>query len=92
MATIVEYSDAKAPENLYPKRIISPTRSGPCCFSDMEILGPPFQDGNWMCQYKRCRTCGYAVRVVVRELPNEALIADLRKILAVSFQRNVPDY
>jgi hypothetical protein len=92
MATIVEYSDTKAPENLYPTRIVSPSRSGPCCFSDMETIGELHQDGNWMCQYKRCRTCGYAVRVVVRELPNEALIADLRKILEVSFQRNVPDY
>ncbi len=92
MATIVEYSDTKAPENLYPKRIISPSHSGPCCFSDMEVIGEPQQDGNWMVQYKRCKTCGYAVRLVVRELPNEALIADLRKILEVSFQRNVPDY
>ncbi len=92
MATIVEYSDTKAPENLYPKRIISPSHSGPCCFSNMEVIGEPHQDGNWMVQYKRCKTCGYAVRLVVRELPNEALIADLRKILEVSFQRNVPDY
>ncbi len=92
MATIVEYTDTKPPQNLYPSRIISPPRSGACCFSDMEMIGEPHQEGNWMCQYKRCRTCGYAVRLVVRELPNEALIADLRKILEVSFQRNVPDF
>jgi len=45
-----------------------------------------------MYQYKRCRTCGYAVRVIVREIPDAALLADLRRILANSFQRNVPDF
>ncbi len=39
MATIVEYTDRKQPENRYPTRIISPTRSQPCCFTDMEELG-----------------------------------------------------
>ena len=39
MPTIVEYTDRKQPENLYPQRIISPPRSGPCCFSDMEEIG-----------------------------------------------------
>jgi hypothetical protein len=92
MATIVEYTDAKPPQNRYPAHITSPTRSGPCCFSAMEALGSPQPDGRWLCQYKRCRTCGYAVRVVVRALPDEALIADLRRILATAFQRNVPDF
>jgi hypothetical protein len=45
-----------------------------------------------MCQNKRCRTCGYAVRVVGREIPDAALITDLGRILATSFQRNVPDF
>ena len=91
MATIVEYTDAKAPRNLYPKRIVSPSHSGPCCFSDMEGVGPVQQDGHWEHQYKRCRTCGFAVRVVLQALPDETLVRDLRRILENSFQRNVPD-
>ena len=37
------------------------------------------------------RACGFAVRVVVHELPNEALIADLWNILAEAFAGNVAD-
>ncbi len=92
MPTIVEYTDQKHPENLYPQRIISPPHSGPCCFSRMEEIGDLQREGNWEYRYKRCRTCGFAVRVIVREVPDEALLADLRQILAVSFQRNVPDF
>ncbi len=92
MATIVEYTDSKTPQNLYPERIISPSRSAACCFSDMEPVGVAQQDGHWMYQYKRCRSCGFTVRVIVREIPNEALIAELRQILATSFQRNVPEF
>ena len=92
MATIVEYTDNKTPQNLYPNRIISPSRSSACCFSDMEPIGAALQDGHWLHQYKRCRSCGFTVRVIGREIPNEALIAELRQILATSFQRNVPDF
>ncbi len=91
MPTIVEYTDQKQPENLYPMRIISPPHSGRCCFSDMEEIGELQREGRWEYMYKRCRKCGFAVRVIVRELPDEALLADLRKTLEVSFQRNVPD-
>ncbi len=91
MPTIVEYTDQKQPENRYPTRIISPPHSGICCFSDMEEIGELQREGRWEYVYKRCRKCGFAVRVIVREVPDEALIADLRKTLAVSFQRNVPD-
>ncbi len=91
MATIVEYTDRKKPQNLYPERIISPSHSNPCCFSDMEDVGEPLQDGRWVFQYRRCQRCGFAVRVIVRELPDETLIKQLRDILATSFTRNVPD-
>ncbi len=91
MATIIEYTDAKAPQNLYPERIISPSHSKPCCFTDMEEVGPVQQDGNWEYQYKRCRKCGFAVRVILRALPDEALIRDLRRTLKNSFQRNARD-
>ncbi len=92
MATIVEYTDQQAPCNEFPTRIISPTKSSPCCFSHMDVLGDIQREGQWEYQYKRCRTCGYTVRFVIREVPNEALIQELRNILAVSFQRNVPDF
>jgi hypothetical protein len=91
MATIVEYTDQKRPKNLYPERIVSPVRSGPCCFSDMEEVGKPQEDNRWVFQYKRCKKCGFAVRVILREIPDAALAAELRKTLANSFVRNVPD-
>lgn len=91
MPTIVEYTDVKAPQNLYPRRIISPSHSKPCCFTEMEEVGRAQQGGRWEYQYKRCRKCGFTVRVILREIPDEALIDDLRRILENSFQRNVPD-
>ncbi len=91
MATIVEYTDQKRPKNHYPERIISPLHSGPCCFTDMQELGKPQEEGRWVYQYKRCRKCGFAVRVILREIPDAALAAELRKILANSFVRNVPE-
>ena len=92
MATIVEYTDRKTPQNGYPRHIVSPSRSGPCCFSDMEELGAAEQEERWMVQYKRCRRCGFTVRVVLRQLPDAKLAAELRQILATAFQRNVPEY
>ena len=91
MATIVEYTDAKPPENLYPERIISPTRSGACCFTDMEGVGPVEQDGHWEYRYTSCRKCGFTVRVILREIPDDSLIRDLRRTLKQSFLWNVPD-
>jgi hypothetical protein len=44
MATIVEYTFEKRPMNEYPARIVSPPRSGSCCFSDMEEIGEPLVD------------------------------------------------
>ncbi len=89
--TIVEYTDQKPPKNSYPQRIISPVRSGPCCFTDMEEVGKPQEDGRWVFQYRRCKKCGFALRVILREIPDAALAAELRKILANSFVRNVPE-
>ncbi len=91
MPTIIEYTDAKAPQNLYPERIISPSHSSPCCFTDMEEVGPVQREGQWEYRYKRCRKCGFAVRMILREVPDAALIRDLRKTLETSFRRNVPD-
>lgn len=92
MPTIVEYTDQKPPKNQYPARIISPPRSGPCCFTEMEEVGVPQEDTRWVFQYKRCKKCGFAVRVIVREIPDAALVAELRETLINSFVRNVPDF
>ena len=91
MATIVEYTDRKRPANRYPYRIVSPPQAGTCCFSDMEELGAPREDARWVYQYRRCRRCGYTVRVILREIPDAALVTGLRATLAHSFMRNVPE-
>jgi len=91
MPTIVRYTDQKPPMNRYPHRIISPPRAGACCFSDMEELGTPQEDARWLYQYRCCRQCGFAVRVILREIPDTALVASLRETLAHSFSRNSPD-
>jgi hypothetical protein len=92
MATIVEYTEGKTPVNGFPDRIISPPRSGPCCFSDMEEIGAAQEEGRWVYRYKRCRTCGFTVRMIQRELPDAALAADLRRTLATTFRRIIPEY
>ena len=91
LATIVEYTDQKPAKNQFPQRIVSPVRSGPCCFTDMEEVGQPQEEGRWVFQYKRCKKCGFALRVILREIPDAALASELRKILANSFVRNVPE-
>jgi hypothetical protein len=91
MPTIVEYSDQKPPTNQYPHRIISPSRAGGCCFSDMEEVGTPQQDGHWVYQYRCCRHCGFAVRVILHEIPDMTLVNSLRATLARAFVRNIPE-
>jgi hypothetical protein len=82
MSTIVEYTDTIPPQNLFPDRIISPPHSGSCCFTNMETLGTPQADGRWVYQYKRCCRCGFAVRVILKVLPDEDAISTLRATLA----------
>ncbi len=91
MATIVRYTDQEPSTNRYPDRIVSPPQPSACCFIDMEEVGTAQRDGRWMFQYRRCRKCGFAVRVILKELPDAALVEELRKILAVAFTRKVPD-
>jgi hypothetical protein len=92
MPTIVEYTDTKVPLNQYPHQIISPPHAGPCCFSDTEEIGSVQHTDRWVYLYKRCRACGFTVRLVVRAIPNTALLASVRKILSTAFKRNIPDY
>jgi hypothetical protein len=91
MGTVVKYTDREAAVNRYPDRIVSPSRSGPCCFTDMELVGQEEREGSWVYRYSRCAACGYTVRVVVRRLPDVELASDLRKLLERSFVRNVPE-
>ena len=90
MPTIVEYTDTKSPQNQYPHRIISPSHASPCCFSNMAEIGPGVEGDHWVYRYKRCGACGFTVRLVVRALPDAALVASLRKVLSTAFQRNSP--
>jgi hypothetical protein len=78
MATIVEYTDQQPPANRYLHRIISPPRAGDCCFSAMEWLDVPQVTVRWVYQDRRCRQCGFAVRVILREIPDPASMAHLR--------------
>jgi hypothetical protein len=91
MATMVTYTDKRPPENRYPHRIISPSRAGGCCFSNMEEVGTSQEEARWVYQYRRCRECGFAVRVILREIPDTTLANSLRESLARSFVRNVPE-
>ncbi len=90
MGTIVQYTDEHQPANLYPHRIISPARPGPCCFTEMDEIGDPEQDDRWFFRYKRCRHCGFTVRLGLEAIPDAALQADLRKVFAKSFARTRP--
>jgi hypothetical protein len=57
----------------------------------MEEVGTARQDGRWVFQYRRCRQCGFTVRVIVREIPDAVRAEELRQILVRAFVRNVPD-
>jgi hypothetical protein len=87
MPTIVTYTDEQPPRNQFPRRIISPTRSGPCCFSAMEDLGTVRREERYEYAYRRCRTCGFTVRVIVRYLPDQTGLAKLQKIFATALSR-----
>lgn len=76
--TIVEYSATKRPMNQYPKRIVSPLRPQTCCTTGMEDLGKPRREAGWFYVYKRCRTCGFTVRSIVRRDPAAAAKAPVK--------------
>lgn len=78
MSSIVEYTDQKRPRYQYPSRIISPPRPGPCCERHMAEVGRREEGGRWVFRYKRCRRCGFTVRLVLEALPDPRLMAELR--------------
>jgi hypothetical protein len=57
----------------------------------MEDVGGAMREPDWEYRYRRCRTCGFTVRVILRPILDEALLRDLREELAKSFVRNVWD-
>ena len=87
---IVTYSDTAAPTNQFPHRIVSPTHASPCCFSAMEDLGRVRRDQRYEYVYRRCRTCGFTVRVIVHSLPDRAYVERLRKVFATMVARKLP--
>ena len=58
MATIVEYTDRKTPQNRYPKKIVSPSRSGACCYSEMEEIGLSQVAEQWEFRYSVAESAG----------------------------------
>ena len=63
LRNIIRYTDEEAPQNNYPKRIVSPMLPRECCSDDnRETIGNVrVVDGFKFC-YKICKTCGHAVR------------------------------
>jgi len=61
--SIILYTRELKPQNLYPKRIISPPAPNKCCPGRMEVLGRPRLDEQGRrFYYKRCKVCGFALR------------------------------
>jgi len=58
----------------------------------MELVGEPHFEGRWAFQYRRCRQCGFTVRVILRQVPDDALMAEVRKEFATLFMRSVAHY
>ena len=57
----------------------------------MERLDAPQRDARWVYQDRRCRRCGFAVRVILCEIPDTTRVNSLREELASSFMRNIPE-
>jgi hypothetical protein len=88
---IIQYTDEAVPSNKYPDRIVSPSRPATCCAFNMVNVGGPEEERGWLFQYRRCLRCGFSVRRILREIPDEATLANLRRALARSFTRMTGD-
>jgi hypothetical protein len=53
----------------------------------MVRVGLPERDYQCVFQYRRCETCGFTVRRLLRTVPDEAALEDLRQIFARTFKR-----
>ncbi len=90
MPTIVTYSDTHPPVDHFPDCISSPTHASPCCTANMDTLGHLGREDRFEYTYRRCRTCGFTVRGIVRYLPDERRLADLRRLLATTLTKGMP--
>jgi hypothetical protein len=84
---IVEYSDVARPVNLFPTRIVSPTRPRACCDASMIPAGEQLETGRAQYRYMRCGVCGYTVRKILAVRACPAVLAGAKKALANSFRR-----
>jgi hypothetical protein len=47
----------------------------------MDSLGVPEPEGGWIFEYRRCRVCGFTVRLFLRYVPDDTDCTDLRRRL-----------
>ena len=87
MGTIVEYTDLRPPINRYPRRIVSPTHSAPCCVRHMEYIGDRREENDFFFRYRRCSVCGFTVRAILQLIPYERIVEDLGRRERVRFGR-----
>lgn len=84
--TVVEYTDKKQAGIVARKdgffRIISPTHPGPCCSTHTEPIGELQREYDYEFVVVRCKRCGYTTKKILRPIPNEALLAEVRKDIA----------
>ena len=57
----------------------------------MEWLDAPQRDARGVYQDRRCRRCGFAVRVILHETPHTTGVHSRREEAADWFVRNVPE-
>lgn len=60
---IIFYTDAEAPKNDYPRKIVSPPRPADCCMNANRIsVGSIREVEGFKFCYKICQECGHAVK------------------------------
>ena len=60
---IIQYSTEESPLNDYPRKIVSPPRSSPCCTdANRETVGSVREVEGFKFCYKICGKCGHAVK------------------------------
>ena len=89
MPSLVPYTDQEPPTNRYRHQLIAPPRAGVCCVSAMAWLDAR-RDVRGVYQDRRCRRCGFTVRVLRHEIPDTTRVATLRESLARAFLRSIP--
>ena len=89
--TIVEYTDLARPLNQFPVRVVSPSHSSSCCYGRMKALGKPMVEDLSLYEYRRCPACGFTVRMILRQLPDEAAAMQVRQTFKKHFLENLAE-